>query len=87
MRLVLDRIEKTDNEQRIAVFECGSSLYSIYENDMPYGFINQLKAGMIIEAEIKDDTLISPRILYKETEEKQQIMNDRLCKLFNRNKK
>lgn len=87
MILVLDRIEKTQNGKRIAIFENGDSFFNIHEDNMPPEFINELKTGMILEAEIKDNILISPIILINETEEKQNEMNNRLNKLFDRNKK
>jgi len=87
MRLVLDRIEKTQKGERIAIFECGNDQINISEENMPFGFIDKLNAGMIIEAQIVNNTLNSPKILYKETDEKQNEMNTRLSNLFNRNKK
>ncbi len=87
MRLILDRIERTQNGKRIAVFECEDSFINIHEDNMPLGFINELKAGMILGAEIEADKLLSPKILYEETEKKQKEIKNRLNNLFNRKKK
>ncbi len=87
MRLILDRIEKMQNGKRIAVFECGESFFNIHEDNMPAEFMDELKSGMILEANIESDFLVSPIILYKETEEKQKEMKNRLNGLFNRKKK
>ena len=86
MRLVLDRIEKIQNGKRIAVFECGDKLLDIHENNMPDGFIDELAIGMILEAEIKDERLISPLILLEETDKKHKEMKSRLDNLFKRKK-
>ena len=87
MKLVLDRIEKTQEGKRIAVFENGDSFINIHEDNMPSGFIDELKAGIIIEAELIDNTLYAPKLLLKETEDKHKEMSSRLNSLFNRNKK
>ena len=86
MRLVLDRIEKMQNGKRIAVFEYKDKSFDILENNMPAGFIDELSAGMILEAEIKDKMLLSPVILLEETEKKHNEMKSRLDNLFKRNK-
>lgn len=86
MRLVLDRIEKTQNGERIAVFEGDKDSYNISEKNMPGDFFNLLKVGMIIDAEIINDSLISPEILIDETDQKRNEMKSRLSNLFNRNK-
>ena len=86
MRLVLDRIEKTQNGERIAVFEGDKDFYNILGKNMPEDFFNLLKVGMIIDAEIINDSLISPKILIDETDQKRNEMKSRLSNLFNRNK-
>ena len=86
MRLILDRIEKNQEGKRIAVFECGENSYYITEDNMPLGFIENLKNGFIIEADVVNDLLINPEILFEETEKKQKEMKNRLNNLFNRNR-
>lgn len=87
MRLVLDRIEKTGDGKRIAVFEYGESFYYIDESKMPKGFMDELFEGAILEGEIEESSLKNPVILKEETEKEQQKMKNRLNNLFNRNKK
>ena len=65
---ILDRIEKTQNGKIVAVFEGDNALYNITEANMPNEFINSLEVGMIIEAEIVENKLISPKFLYEETD-------------------
>lgn len=86
MKLILDKIEKTQNGKIVAVFEGDNALYNITEANMPNEFINSLEVGMIIEAEIVENKLISPKFLYEETENKRKEMNKRLSNLFNRKK-
>ena len=86
MRLILDRIAKNQEGERIATFECGEASYYISEENMPVGFLDSLKSGMIIEAEVVENSLINPEILYEETEKKQKEMKNRLNNLFNRNR-
>lgn len=86
MKLILDRIEKTQNGKIVAVFEGDNALYNITEANMPNEFINSLEVGMIIEAEIVENKLISPKFLHEETENKRKEMNKRLSNLFNRKK-
>ena len=87
MRLVLDKIEKTQNGNIIAVFEGENTTYEFFETNMPNGFLESLKVGMIIEAEIVDGSLVCPNILIEETNKKREEMSSRLKGLFNRNKK
>lgn len=87
MKLILDRIEETQGGKKIAVFECGDNFYNIHEDNMPLGLIKEIQCGTILEAEIEDGNLLSPKILYEETEIKQNEMKNRLKNLFNRNKK
>ena len=87
MRLVLDKIEKTQNGNKIAVFEGENTTYEFFETNMPDGFLESLKVGMIIEAEIVDGSLVCPNILIEETNKKREEMSSRLKGLFNRNKK
>ena len=86
MRLILDRIAKNQEGERIATFECGEVSYYISEENMPVGCLDSLKSGMIIEAEVVENSLINPEILYEETEKKQKEMKNRLNNLFNRNR-
>ena len=86
MRLILDRIEKNRNGKRIAVFECADVFFNINEDCMPKDFIDKLKTGHILEAEIENETLVNPKILYDETEKENNKMKNRLNNLFNRNK-
>ena len=87
MRLVLDKIEKTQNGNKIAVFEGENTTYEFFETNMPDGFLESLRVGMIIEAEIVDGSLACPSILIEETNKKREEMSSRLKGLFNRNKK
>lgn len=86
MRLVLDRIENTQDGKKIVVFEGDTASYDILEENMPVGFIESLEVGMILEADIVDGNLMSPRILADETNKKRQNIKSRLNNLFNRNK-
>ena len=86
MRLVLDRIERLQDGEKIAVFEGDTASYDILEVNMPKDFANLLEVGMIIDAEITDGKLVSPKILTDETNKKREEMSTRLNNLFNRNK-
>ncbi len=85
MKLILDRIEKTQEGKIIAIFEGDTASYFINEENMPREFIDMLQVGMIIEAEIIDNKLVSSKFLPEETEKKREEMNKRLNSLFNRN--
>ncbi len=87
MKVILDRIEKNSRDEKVAVFEYEDTMLNIHEYNMPEGFIDKIKSGDIIECVIENNHLYSPVILVRETEEKQKEMQDRLNKLFNRNKK
>lgn len=87
MKLVLDRIASKQNGERIATFECGEEFVDISENNMPSGFIDTLSPSDIIEAEIVDGILYSPRILKDETENRLNKNRSLLNRLRNRNKK
>ena len=78
MRLVLDKIEKTQNGNKIAVFEGENTTYEFFETNMPDGFLESLRVGMIIEAEIVDGSLVCPSILIEETNKKIGEIMDRL---------
>ena len=86
MRLILDRIEKTQNGKKIAVFEMEDKMIKIDENNMPRGFIDQIEIGDIIEAELDGNKIISAKVLKEETQEKRKEMKSRLSNLFNRKK-
>lgn len=86
MRLILDRIEKTQNGKKIAVFEMEDKMIKIDENNMPSGFIDQIEIGDIIEAELDGNKIISAKVLKEETQEKRKEMKSRLSNLFNRKK-
>lgn len=86
MRLVLDRIEKKQDESRIFIFECDEMLYDINENNIPLEIIQSLKVGLILEADIINNTLCSPKILIEETNKKTDEINIRLNNLFKRKK-
>ena len=85
MKLILDRIEKTQEGKIIAIFEGEAASYHISEENMPREFTDTLQVGMIIEAEIIDNKLVSPKFLSEETEKKREEMKSRLNSLFNRN--
>ncbi len=85
MKLILDRIEKTQEGKIIAIFEGDAASYHISEENMPREFIDTLQVGMIIEAEIIDNKLVSSKFLPEETEKKREEMKSRLNSLFNRN--
>ena len=86
MKIVLDRIEKTQNGNRIFVFDGDKETYNIGENDIPKDIINELKVGMMIETEIIDGKLSSPTLLIDESNDKIDEMNSRLNNLFKRKK-
>ena len=86
MRLVLDKIETTQNKERIFVFEGDNDSYDVYEKDIPTEILKSLKVGVIIEAEIENGEMISPEILVDETNKKTEEMNTRLNNLFKRKK-
>lgn len=86
MRLVLDKIEKKENGERIFVFEGNNSSYCITENKIPKDIIHSLKVGLILEADIRNEELCSPKILIDETNKKTEEMKSRLTSLFNRKK-
>lgn len=87
MKLILDRIEKNQNGEKIAVFECGDTFYYINEANMPQNALLKISVGDIIEADLKEDRILSLTVLSKETEKKQEEMSSRLKSLFNRGKK
>lgn len=87
MKLILDRIEKNQNGEKIAVFECGDTFYYITEANMPQNALLKLSVGDIIEADLKENRILSLTVLSEETEKKQEEMNTRLKNLFNRGKK
>ena len=83
--VIRPRIEKTQDGKIVAVFEGDTASYFINEVNMPREFIDMLQVGMIIEAEIIDNKLVSPKFLSEETEKKREEMKSRLNSLFNRN--
>ncbi len=86
MKLILDRIEKTEEGKRIAVFENDDEFIKISEENMPNGLIDDVAVGDIIEVEIKNGIIISAKILKEETNSKRNEMKSRLGNLFNRKK-
>ena len=87
MRLILDRIEKNKNGEKIAVFEIGDEYVSIDEKSMPKNLINDLTPGIIIDADYDNGVIKNVTLLTELTIEKKKEMSSRLNKLFNRNKK
>ena len=87
MRLILDRIEKNASGERIAIFENNSELIAISEASMPKGIMDQLFAGVIIEAELVGERLCEVKLLLDETEAKKEEMKSRISNLLKRNKK
>lgn len=86
MKIILDRIEFNSKNEKIAVFEYGEETLTVHESDLPTDFANSIKSGDIIECTIENGVIHSPVILTEETENKQVEMQERLNKLFNRNK-
>ena len=84
MRFILDRIETDISGKKIAVFECDDKMIDISQDQMPKGFIDEIFDGVIIEAEYKDENLISPVILYEETEERKKKIDERFKRIFKR---
>lgn len=87
MRIVLDRIEETEEGKRIFVFEAEYEIIDIHEDYIPRDMVASLNAGDILEAEIIDKKILSAKILKKDTEEKRKEMKSRLNSLFSRKKK
>ena len=87
MKYILDSIAENQNGERIATFECGDEMIDINELNMPYGFIDKLYNGAIVQAELVDGKFLNPVILEKETENKLSEMRSRLSNLRNRNKR
>ncbi len=86
MRIILDRIEKTQSGKRIAVFEADDEFIKISEDNMPKGLIDQLEVGDILEVKLDQDKIISAEILKEEADTKRAEMKSRLSNLFNRKK-
>ena len=54
---------------------------------MPKGIMDQLFAGIIIEAELVGERLCEVKLLLDETEAKKEEMKSRISNLLKRNKK
>lgn len=87
MKIILDRIEKNANGEKIAVFECGDNMINFHESKMPTGFIDDLFEGVIVECEIIDEKIVSPKLMLDETEKAMREMRERLERIKARRKK
>lgn len=87
MRLVLDRIEENANGIRIAVFECGEENILIKESDMPDNLMDNLFPGIIMEAVLQGEKIVTAELLTEETNKKRSDMRSRLDALKKRNKR
>lgn len=87
MKIILDRIVSDEYGKRIAVFEIENDFRNVHEDNMPPELINKIKAGDIVDAEIRGNVISSAIILTSETEQKEKEMKTRLNSLFSRNKK
>ena len=86
MRLILDRIVSNEQGKRIAVFENDEELIKISEDQMPSGIIDELFAGIIIEADYSNGTISNVKLLIDETEKKRTEMKNRLSRFSRKNK-
>lgn len=86
MKLVLDRIESTQSNERVFVFEGDTKNFEVLENNISCEDLISLKVGLIIEAEFKNNKLIVLKILQNETNIKAKEIKTRLANLFNRKK-
>ena len=86
MRLILDRIVSNEQGKRIAVFENDEEIIKISEDQMPSGIIDELVAGIIIEADYSNGTISNVKLLIDETEKKRTEMKNRLSRFSRKNK-
>lgn len=86
MRLMLDRIETNAKGKKIAVFEQDEGFIDICEDFMPKELVEQLTPGIIIEAVLENNKILSADLLFEETNAKRNKMKSRLNRLFNKNK-
>ena len=86
MRLILDRIETNAKGKKIAVFEQDEGFIDICEDFMPKELVEQLTPGIIIEAVLENNKILSADLLLEETNAKRNKMKSRLNRLFNKNK-
>lgn len=87
MKIILDRIDKDQNDISIACFEGeDGDILLISELDMPQDFIKKLFIGAIVECEIENGKIVSASILYDETKKREEKMKSKLKNLFNKRK-
>lgn len=87
MRIVVDRIEKNQNGEKIVAFEIDDKIVFLDKNDLPEGLIDTLSVGNILEAEYENGKILDAKILKSEEEAKRKEMKSRLFALKSRNKK
>ena len=87
MRIVVDRIEKNQSGEKIAVLEINDKIEFFQKTDLPDGLIDILSAGNILEVEYEDGKILKAEILKSEEDAKRSEMKSRLFALKNRNKK
>ncbi|MBE6674268.1 MAG: hypothetical protein E7596_04080 [Ruminococcaceae bacterium] len=84
MKIILDRIDKNQNGEKIATFEVDKETVSFTRDQMPSGFMEKLIPNAIVECEIASGNIVNPTILFDETKQKEEEMKNRLHSLFKR---
>lgn len=84
MKIILDRIDKNQNGEKIATFEVDKETVSFTRDQMPSGFMENLIPNAIVECEIASGNIVNPTILFDETKQKEEEMKNRLHSLFKR---
>lgn len=87
MRIILDRIDRDSQGNRIATFEVGDNMVSFGCQQVPKGFFDELIPNAIVECEIIDNEIVNPVVLTEETLENEEKMKKRLHSLFKRKNK
>ena len=87
VRVVVDRIEKNQENKKIFVFEAGGDNIEIHEDNIPTEKVDKIRSGDILEIELSDGKILSAEILTNETEKKREEMKSRLNGLFSKKKK
>jgi hypothetical protein len=87
MRIVVDRIDKNQNGEKIVALEIDDKIVFLDKNDFPEGVIDTLSSGNILEAEYENGKILKVEILKDKEEEKRNEMKSRLFALKNKNKK
>ena len=87
VRVVVDRIEKNQENKKIFVFEASGDDIEIHEDNIPTEKVDKIRSGDILEIELSDGKILSAEILTNETEKKREEMKSRLNGLFSKKKK